>query len=326
MTMPKSPNSTATAFAPATVANVAVGFDILGFSMNQAGDEVTVSVEAAKDGKPLARCESITGIAAAQPERLPRDGAQNTATVALQAMIDELKLDHGFKVSIKKGIPLGSGMGGSAASAVGAVVAANALLAAPLPPLRLLDFALAGEAIASGSAHADNVAPCLFGGLTLALSLSPLKIVPIPTPPELMCVLVHPHLAVETRYARSILKPTLLLQEHVHQSARLGAFVSACHSQNLELLQDSMIDLLIEPQRASLIPGFYDAKSAAIEQGAIALSISGSGPSVFAWTASHNAAERVRAAVLRAFAAQKTEADSWVAPVGSAGARLIAAS
>lgn len=305
----------ATAFAPATVANVAVGFDLLGFSMSHVGDKVTVErVEA-----PGVTVAGITGVVT----ELPLDSTKNTASVALLAMTRELQLPFGFKVSIEKGIPLGSGMGGSAASAVGAVVAANAVLDRPIPPLELLKFALAGETSASGSAHADNIAPCLFGGLTLSFSVSPLKIVPIPTPPELMCVLVHPHLKIETRHARSILKPTLMLHEHVRQSANLAAFISACHRNDFELIAASMIDLVIEPQRASLIPGFYDAKNAAVDQGALGFSISGSGPSVFAWTASRNAAERVRAAILRVFAAEKIGADSWVAPVLGPGAQII---
>jgi homoserine kinase len=305
----------ATAFAPATVANVAVGFDLLGFSMGHVGDKVTVE-------RVDAPTVTVAGITGAVTE-IPRDPDKNTAAVALQAMIKELALPFGFKISIEKGIPLGSGMGGSAASAVGAVVAANALLDRPIPPLELLKFALAGEAAASGSVHADNIAPCLFGGLTLCFSVDPLRIVPIPTPPELMCVLVHPHLKIETRHARSILKPTLLLREHVRQSANLAAFISACHRNDFELMSASMIDLVIEPQRASLIPGFYDAKNAAVEQGALGFSISGSGPSVFAWTASRNAAERVRAAILRVFAHEKIGTDSWVAPVMGPGAQII---
>lgn len=309
-------SKSATAFAPASVANVAVGFDILGFSMNLAGDKVTVTEDRAQKGVVI---DSITGVVT----ELPRDARKNTASVALQAMLDELKPDFGFRVSIEKGLPLGSGMGGSAASSVGAVVAANALLKTGLSREQLLKYALAGETAASGSAHADNIAPCLYGGLTLALSLDPLRIVQVPTPPELQCVLVHPHIKVETRHARSILKPTLLLQEHVHQSAHLAAFISACHSGDLELLSASMIDLLIEPQRAELIPGFYQAKSEAISQGALGFSISGSGPSVFAWTASKNASERVRAAIERVFAAHKIGVDTWIAPVRCEGAQVL---
>lgn len=311
----------ATAFAPATVANVAVGFDLLGFSMGHIGDKVTVE----RSDSPGVKVTGISGVTELRGAecKIPLDPDKNTAAVSLQAMIEELKLPFGFNVSIEKGIPMGSGMGGSAASAVGAVIAANAMLDRPIPPLELLNFALRGEAVASGSAHADNIAPCLFGGLTLCFSVDPLRIVPIPTPPELMCVLVHPHLKIETRHARSILKPTLPLREHVHQSANLAAFISACHRNDFELMAASMIDLIIEPQRASLIPGFYDAKNAAIEQGALGFSISGSGPSVFAWTASRNAAERVRAAILRVFEHEKIGVDSWVAPVLGPGAQII---
>ena len=203
------------------------------------------------------------------------------------------------------------------------MVAANALLTTPQPPEKLLEFALAGEEVASGSAHADNIAPCLYGGLTLTLSLDPLRVVQIPTPPEVQCVLVHPHLTVETRHARSILKPSILLAEHVHQSAHLAAFISACHRGDLGLVKSSMIDILIEPQRAALIPGFYEAKSAAIDQGALGFSISGSGPSVFAWAASKEGAEKIRRAIVAAFQAQNTAADSWISPVQSKGARVI---
>jgi homoserine kinase len=306
----------ATAFAPASVANVAVGFDILGFSMDLAGDRITVTEDRGGTGVTV---ESITGVVT----ELPRDARKNTASVALQAMLDDLKPGLGFRVAIDKGLPLGSGMGGSAASSVGAVVAADALLGSKLSREKLLKYALAGETAASGSAHADNIAPCLYGGLTLALSLDPLRIVQVPTPPELQCVLVHPHIKVETRHARSILKPTLLLQEHVHQSAHLAAFISACHSGDLELISASMIDLLIEPQRAELIPGFYEAKSEAIAQGALGFSISGSGPSVFAWASSSNGAARVKAAIERVFSAHKIGVDSWVAPVRCSGARVL---
>ena len=200
-------------------------------------------------------------------------------------MLDELKPGFGFRGLDRKGHParLGHGWLGGLGRGRGRRGQAPCSTSR-LPPEQLLKFALAGEAVASGAAHADNIAPCLYGGLTLALSLEPLRIVSIPTPPGLECVLVHPHIKLETRHARAILKPTLLLQEHVHQSAHLAAFISACHRGDLELLSGSMIDLVIEPQRAELIPGFYEAKSAAIAQGALGFSISGSGPSVFAWT------------------------------------------
>jgi homoserine kinase len=305
-----------TAFAPATVANVAVGFDILGFAMPVVGDRVTVEVV---PGSREIEITSITGVVT----ELPRDAAKNTATVALQTLIDEHGLKHGFRVSIEKGITMGSGMGGSAASAVGAVVAGAHASGLSLTREQLLKCALDGEAVASGAVHADNVAPCLYGGLTLAISTDPVRIVRIPTPPELLCVLVHPHLKVETRHARSILKPQILLREHVLQSAHLAGLITGCHQGDIELIRSTLIDILIEPQRSVLIPGFDDAKVQAIDQGALGFSISGSGPSVFAWTSSRNAAERVKIAIVRAFEHHKIAADAWIGPVGGAGAHVI---
>lgn len=307
---------TATAFAPASVGNAAVGFDILGFAMDQVGDHVTVVRVPNSHG---VRVLSIDGVV----KDLPLDSRKNTAAVALHAMIQKLELDFGFEVSINKGISMGSGMGGSAASAVGAVVAANALLDQPLAPDRLLEFALEGEAAASGAKHADNVGPCLYGGLVLALSVEPARIVNIPVPSEVSCVLVHPHLQVETRHARAILKPTLSLHDYVEQSAHLAAFIAACHQSDLDLLRASMKDLVIEPQRAALIPGFYEAKNAALAQGALGFSISGSGPSVFAWAPSKVSARCILEAVSEVFAGLKIPVDSWVCQVQGVGARVI---
>jgi homoserine kinase len=311
-----SSTQTATAFAPASIANVAVGFDILGFAMDQVGDRVTVA------RLPNVRDVSVRSITGVVTD-LPFDARKNTAAVALLAMIEKLELSFGFEVSIHKGIAMGSGMGGSAASAVGAVVAANALLERPLSTTRLLEFALAGEAAASGAIHADNVAPCLYGGLTLSLSVDPPHIVQVPLPAGLQCVLVHPHLEVETRRARAILEPMVPLQAHVHQSAHLAAFVAACHRGDLELLQASMKDLIIEQQRASLIPGFYEAKKAAMARGALGFSIAGSGPSVFAWAASTESAGRILEAIGEVFSAHQIPTDTWICPVQGTGARVL---
>lgn len=305
-----------TAFAPATVANVAVGFDILGFPFEQVGDHVTVErLDSYKD----VIVEKISGVVV----DIPKDPAKNTASVALRTMISALKLPFGFRVSIKKGIPLGSGMGGSAASAVGAVVAANALLDQSVANDRLLHFALAGEAAASGDLHADNIAPCLYGGLTLVLSTAPAQIIQIPLPDGIVCVLVKPHIKIETRHARSILKPQILLSEHVRQSAHLGAFIAACFRSDHALIKASLVDSLIEPQRASMIPGFHDAKSAALAQGALGFSISGSGPCVFAWADSFPTAQKVSDAIQVAFKGFGLTSDAWIGPLGKKGARVV---
>jgi homoserine kinase len=311
----------ATAFAPATVANVAVGFDILGFAVEAAGDEVTVTVSE----RAGVRVEAVTDTTGTLPHgAIPTDASENTATVGLIKLCEDLRLDYGFDVSIRKGISLGSGMGGSAASAVAALVAANSLLERPLQKESLLAYALVAEKVASGAAHPDNAAPCLFGGLILMLSADPARHVQLPVPTGLLNVLVHPHVRVDTRDARGILKDSVPLKDHVRQSANLGGFIAGCFRDDLELIRSSLSDVIIEPQRAGLIPGFAEVKAAALREGAIGVSISGSGPSVFAWVDSEGASERVRAAMVDAFVSHGVaEVDSWVSPVSREGARVI---
>jgi homoserine kinase len=311
----------ATAFAPATVSNVAVGFDILGFAVEQVGDRVTVS----KTDEPSVTVGRVEWDEAAQSNAdLPSDPARNTATVGLLALRADLKLPFGFRVGIRKGIALGSGMGGSAASAVGAVVAANALLERPLDAEALLGYALLGEEAASGAVHADNVAPCLFGGLTLVTSASPPRVVRLPVPRQVLAVLVHPRVRVDTRAARRLLRPEVPLAEHVRQSASLAGFVAGCYTEDLGLIGECFRDLVVEPQRAPLIPAFAEVKAAALAAGALGAAISGSGPTVFAWVTEPDAAERVRRAMARAFKEHAAlDADSWVSPVGTHGARIV---
>lgn len=310
--------TSSTAFAPATVANVCAGFDVLGFALEVAGDHVTVTRDIAVDGVVL---ESIRGCV---PD-LPLDVFRNTATVALLAVIDRRRLRGGFRVALHKGIPLGSGMGGSAASAVGAVVAVSALLDPPLGTDELLLCALEGERVASGAAHADNVAPCIHGGLTAAVGGAPPRIVPVPVPRGVVCALIHPHLRIDTRRAREVLPRELPLSRHVQQSMHLAGFLLGCCADDLELVGSSMVDLVAEPARAALIPGFAAARVAAIEAGALGFGIAGSGPSVFAWTSSLETARGVEAAVRRAFRDVGLETDGWVGALTPQGARLVAA-
>lgn len=315
----------ATAFAPATVANVAVGFDILGFAVESVGDLVTVSLtDRGSDRAPVRIKEIVNDTGTSGTLDIPRDPARNAATVGLIKLCDELRLNFGFEVTIRKGIALGSGMGGSAASAVGALVAANSLLECPLPIQALLEYALLGEQAASGTAHADNIAPCLFGGMTLVLSINPFRYVKLPVPTSIITVLVHPQVRVDTERARSILQLNIPLADHVRQSANLGGFIAGCFGNDLEMIRHSFSDLVIEPQRASLIPGFAEVKAAAMERGAIGASISGSGPSVFAWVTSDEAAAQVRDAMVQAFRSHGfTEVDSWISPVSQQGATII---
>jgi homoserine kinase len=305
----------ATVFSPAGVGNVGVGFDILGHAIHGVGDRVTVR----RLDEPVVRIAAITGIAGPLPTR----PEENTASAGLLALVRDQELPFGFEIEIEKGIPLGSGMGGSAASAVGSVVAANALLDEPLDPLELFRYALVGETVASGSAHGDNLAPGLFGGLTLVRSMSPPDVVRIPVPEAIRCVLVYPHARVDTRMARGILPAEIPMKTHVAASANIAGLIAGCYSGDLELIGRSLHDVLVEPHRERLIPGFQSVKAAAIESGALGCTISGAGPSVFAWCAGDEIAERVRTAMRSAFAAEGLETDGWISPVNQTGAEIL---
>ena len=303
-----------TAFAPATVGNVGVGFDILGHTVEAIGDRVTIT----RTQRPGVRITAIRGTT----ESLPLEAAHNTAGQALIAMEEALALDFGMDVEIEKGIPLGSGLGGSAASAVAAVVAGNALLPTPLSKLELLKFAMQGEAVASGSVHVDNIAPSLFGGLVLTVGIDHPRTKQIPVPSTVRCVLVHPHMFLSTREARRILSGTVPLADVVWQCANLAGFISGCYTNDLAMLRDAFADVVIEPQRQALIPGFAEVQRVAMSGGAIGCSISGAGPTVFAWCEA-GAAEGIRAAMVGAFAAHGLNSDHWVSQIGSDGARVV---
>lgn len=302
-----------TAFAPATSANLGVGFDILGLALDAVGDKVTLTKR--DDGQiVIEKINSVTG--------LPLEPNKNTASYALQKMCEELGISCGFSMQIDKGIAMGSGMGGSAASAVAAVVALNGFLNNPVSREKLVEYALYGEEIASGGRHADNVAPCVFGGITLIRSLAPMEVINLPYP-ELYCVIIHPHLQVETKSARGILKPEVPLKKYVEQSAQLGAAICAFYQKDIELLRRSMQDLIIEPQRANLVTGYYQVKEAALKSGAITATFSGSGPSMLAFCDSKTNAEKVTLAMLAMFNKHGIEADQWISPINPNGAYII---
>ena len=304
----------ATAFAPASVGNVAVGFDVLGYSATVAGDRV----RAARTASRGVRIAAITGVVA----DLPLDCERNTAGMAVVAMAEALDLDFGFELTIEKGIPLGSGLGGSAASAVAAVFAANALLDDPVDPLRLLRFAMRGEMVASGTAHIDNIAPSLYGGLVLSVGIDNPHIKQIPVPDIVRSVLVRPHRVLETRGARAILGRTVSLSDVVWQQANLAGFVTGCFTGDLPLIAASLEDVLIEPQRKGLIPGFQTVKDAAMSRGALGCSISGAGPTMFAW-AEATRADDVRTAMVEAFRGEGVTCDAWVTKIEPVGAALV---
>ena len=306
--------TSATAFAPASVGNVAIGFDILGFSIDAIGDRATVR----RVPTPGVRVAAIRGVVA----NLPLEAAQNTAGRALIAMQEALNPGFGFELELEKGIPLSSGLGGSAASAVAAVVAANALLPAPRPPIELLKFAMHGEAVASGSMHVDNIAPSLYGGLVLTVGIDHPRVKQIPVPPAIRAVIVHPHMLLSTREARAILSKSVKMADFVWQTANLAGFISGCYTNDLDMVRESFEDVVIEPQRAALIPGFAEVRRAALAAGALGCSISGAGPTVFAWCLA-TGARAVCEGMVREFAAHGLEADHWITEVAPAGARVV---
>jgi homoserine kinase len=302
----------ARAFAPACVGNVAVGFDVLGHTIEGAGDSVTVR----RIAEPVVRITAIRGVVT----DLPRDPARNTAGAALLALRQRLGLSWGFELEIDKGIPLGSGMAGSAASCVAALVAANALLDAPLSREALYPFAQAGESLASGSRNGDNVGPMLLGGLVLATER---RLVPIPVPAHWHCALVHPHAVLETLRARAVLDAPFPLDAVVRQGGNLGLVLAGCFKGDAALVKEGLRDELVEPRRAALVAGFAAVQAAARAAGAMGASLSGAGPSVFAWFERVDDAVSGAAAMATAFADAGFASEQWVSPIAGPAARLL---
>ena len=310
--------TTATAFAPASIGNLGVGFDVLGLAIAGPGDRVT----AERQDAPGVVIADITGDGiGADAHLLSRDALSNTAGIAAAAIWQAGQGAGGISLTLHKGTPLGSGMGSSAASAVAGAVAANALLEQPLGMAAVLEAALEGEAFASGARHADNVAPSLYGGLVLC----PPKRLPhcesLTLPDGLVSVLVHPHLRVDTAAARQALSDTVPLTTAVTQAGLLACFVQACARGDRDGIAMSLRDVMIEHQRAQFVPGFETVKAAALAQGALGASLSGSGPSVFA-ICDATAGDAVAAAMVAAFESGGVGCDHWVSPANAPGAVL----
>lgn len=303
------------AFAPGSVGNIGVGFDLLGHSIVGVRDVAVVR----RIAEPEVRIATIRGDVAGAGT-LPLEAARNTAGAALMALRDALGLEHGFELELEKGIPLGSGLGGSAASCVAALVAANALLETPLSRDRLYGFALDGESVSSGSRHGDNVAPMLLGGVVMATAT---RMIPLSVPAWLHAVVVHPDQVLETRHARAVLAEPYPLSLVVEQSSHLALFLTGLQRGDADLLREGLHDLLVEPRRAPLIPGFVQAKAAALGHGALGASISGAGPSTFAWFASQADAQAAAPAMQAAFAAAGYGSRAYVTPVAGPRADVI---
>ena len=305
------------AFAPASIGNVGIGFDILGLCIEHPGDEVSARF-ADRPGV------HISGISGQNSETLPRDPQKNTAAVAVQALLDHLGLtEPGIDLHIYKNMPSGSGLGSSAASAVAAVVAASELLQTGLSKKELLPFACAGEQIASGGFHADNTAPSLLGGIVLIRDNDTLDVHRLHVPRGLQVCVVHPHIEVLTKTARAILKPEVPMKQYVRQSANLAAFVVGLYNNDYALIGRSLDDGIIEPQRAGLIPGFHAVKAAALNNGALGCSISGAGPSVFALFNDEDQAARAGEAMQKAFADEGIGSEIILSGVNLDGAVVV---
>jgi homoserine kinase len=304
-----------TAFAPATVSNVACGFDVLGFALSAPGDEVTARFSAGG-----VQIDDIIG----DRGRLPRDAGKNTAGVAAQALLRALGERRGVALTIRKGLPLSSGLGGSAASAVAAVVAVDGLLGAQVPLDTVMACAFEGERIGAGSAHGDNIAPAVYGGFVLVRVPNPPDVVRLPVPAGLTAVVIHPDLEIETATARALLGTTVPLGDAIRQWANLGALVDALHRSDFALLSRALEDTIAEPRRAPLVPGFAAIKQAALDAGALGCSLSGSGPSLFALCRGETVAQAVAAAMTAAVMRHiGGEPQVYMSPIAAHGARVV---
>ncbi|GMR13353.1 MAG: homoserine kinase [Gemmatimonadota bacterium] len=304
------------AFAPATVGNVICGFDVLGLALRAPGDEVIVR----RSGDAGVTITSIHG----DGGRLPLDAGENVAGVAASAVIAVSGGPQGIELELWKGLPIASGMGGSAASAVAAAVATDALLGSRLDRPALLACALEGERVAAGAGHADNAAPCLYGGIALCRHGDPVDVVALPVPAGLSVALVRPPHEILTEQGRSVLPERLPLGAVVAQMADVSAFVSALHSGDMDLLGRALSDRIAEPVRRSLVPGFDSVRAAALAAGALGAGISGAGPSMFALCRSLADTRSVADAMAEAFAGAGVEgADRHVSEVAMEGARIL---
>ncbi len=301
--------------APATVANVCCGFDVLGFAVDAPADEVILTL---RNDKSII-VKSIEG----DGGRLPLDPAKNTASVAILSYLKQLKSSQGVDIRLIKNLPLGSGMGSSAASAVAALVAINALMDEPLSRKELIIHAMEAERIACGSAHADNVAPSLLGGFVLIRDYHPLDVVNVPSPPELYCTLVHPHLELKTEDSRKVLRGSISLKDTIAQSGNIAALMVGLMQHDYALIGRSLFDVVAEPIRSVFIPGFSEIRKKVIDEGALGFGISGSGPTVFALSKDIESAKKAGVAASNHFQKVNLPADVYISKVNKEGAKVL---
>ncbi|MFC0605814.1 homoserine kinase [Winogradskyella pulchriflava] len=300
-------------FSPATVANVACGFDVLGFCLDTIGDEMVIR-KTEKKGITITKIEGYD---------LPFEAENNVAGVSALAMYNDLQPDCGFEIEIYKHIKPGSGIGSSSASAVGSVFGINELLGKPLDKTKLTFYAMKGEALASKCEHADNLAPAIFGGFTLVKSVNPLLVLELPTPLDLYATLIHPQIEVKTSEARAILPKEIPLSNAITQWANVGSLVHALHTSDYDLIKESLHDVVIEPYRKQLIPHFDEVKNSVLEVGALGCAISGSGPSIFALSKGETTAKAVQSAMQNVYSKTDIKFETYVSKINVQGIRVI---
>ena len=303
-------------FAPASVANVVCGFDVLGFAVNLPGDEVIVKL----NRTPGVRLTAIHG----DGGTLPMDPSRNTVSAVIVKYLEALAdRETGVDIELFKKMPVGSGLGSSAASTIAGLFAINALKDFPMTPEEMLPLALEGEQLACGQGHADNVAPALLGGFVLIRSYDPLDIIRLHTPPHLICSLIHPQIEIQTRDARRIIKKQVPLAAAVMQMGNVGGLVAGLYREDDELISRSMQDGLIEPTRAILIPWFYQLREMAMDAGALGFGISGSGPSVFALSPSVETAGKVVERIRARLQQEGIDSEGYVSAINREGPRIL---
>ena len=300
-------------FSPASIANLNCGFDVLGLSLEGIGDEIILR-------KVPQNGIKITEINGAD---LPLETQKNVAGVAGMAMLNDLNLNFGFEIQIHKGIPIGSGIGGSAASAAAVVFGINQFLEKPLSLQELTHYGMKGEALASGNEHADNVAPSIYGGFTLITSYTPLNIVSLPVPENLFVTIIRPHIEIKTKASRAALPINVPLKNAITQSGNLAGFISSLYTSDYELMARSLKDVLVEPHRKHQLPLFDEARTAALKSGAMAFGIGGSGPAMFSICKGNEVANQLEENLKELYRKSDIQIDSFVSRVSTVGSKII---
>jgi homoserine kinase len=302
-------------FAPATVANVACGFDILGFAVDNPGDEVVLRPKK-EPGVTIVKITGDSGKLSSSPEK-------NTASVSVSSFLKHIKSNIGIEIELHKKMPVGSGLGSSSASAVASVFAANALFNYPLNKEDLLPFAIEGEKISCGVGHADNVAPALLGGFVLIRSYNPIDVIKITSPKKLYCTIINPQIEIRTEDARKILKKEILFKDAIIQWGNIAGLIAGLLKSDYDLIRRSMEDVIIEPVRSILIPRFQEIKKASINAGALGCSISGSGPSIFAFSTSRKIAQNVGIVMQKNFESLEIDSSIFISKINQNGPKIL---